>query len=1123
MNNLIRDIVVKYYNKLHTNYGGGIINFDTRVNKMEIIKGDINKLKDVLSTMDNELQNLIGKIDAIHIMSGNVNINSSEKVTQLKMRIDKLIGDLNKRVSSHTFEGMITDEELYESVDDTNLGKFKKGLLDSFVLFVKDYNDTIKRLNMYDKNTILDKLDLDLKETLKDIDTFVQYVTPIKMEVKQLLSQLVTLSKPTFDQKDVKILNTTTMKELPLYTKRLNFSKTDVKTDIIDTNKFNTFRDAVENAIKGVDMQKYVDKYISHIKANIDSVDVNIIKLNSDVYTIEKPTSSIIPMAGGNADTISTLNNKITHLGQLIGEIYDDLERVRQLYIRYNNYVIFLLYTTMVQENTTNFIYYTYINRGLLQFYRSILSDILRRFSIDDPKHDAIYFNKYHYFTVKRLYEFTVYLTNILKPMELIDINACTGNVKDSFNVLNHFKDILDSYHEVFQNKVTIYSRVNDWNIKGAYAKVFSGIANEPQIMHVDPAQCPNLKANTSEIKFTEVFDAEEFGDNTNISKYMTLETQISKKKGVMMTTYGYSGIGKTFTLFGTTGRPGLLQATLNGIRGLKAVMFRIYEIYGLGVQYPHYWTRHDIDMSIVPYNITISPQGNLVVNDDRSVTNISDFVEGDTHYIRIDERDIKNVFNNFGDTIDELDKIRKAHGRIRMTPNNPESSRSIIVYEFQNLIDDVLVPMIIVDLPGREEIVQTYVDDYLKRPFAKKYDTPFHRALLSSLAINPLYLAILVPSMIFETFNNLSNEDRKSLTEIMAMDSMKNKTTDNVENEEEVAITDIPLSDEPKVGIEYKDENLGRTTRGEPIMLSYAYDFGDLWMSKRSFKMISNPNKLTDKSVYQDTILQIKTSAKNANQVDTKINSIQYQGVLALHLLNRIILMNRFDILKQIGERIINRYFDMSNVLASIRDKRAFLKDYLNETTIKKIKDNELDDVVKGIVNYSYFLAPYEGIFINENIVGVIKVLASTILGKKDSEIKKVLLDTQDETLDFRRQKIAIREKNSHLYKDHTKVTDKTNYETYENILRNTKVLDEIYDLNKKGYSSQNIFIYNKPLISSVLSQFTKQRKLNETNIIPVNDYKIFYLFNNSQIEKCEHQYKLLENTRSLIRAVEN
>jgi hypothetical protein len=94
-------------------------------------------------------------------------------------------------------------------------------------------------------------------------------------------------------------------------------------------------------------------------------------------------------------------------------------------------------------------------------------------------------------------------------------------------------------------------------------------------------------------------------------------------------------------------------------------------------------------------------------------------------NYTIIDNSDI----NSFSKFTEKVDKKRKEYGRIKRTVNNPESSRSIMIYEFKLLLNNnKTVSFIVMDLPGKENILSTYVDNnttrsenIMSRPYDKK------------------------------------------------------------------------------------------------------------------------------------------------------------------------------------------------------------------------------------------------------------------------------------------------------------------------------------------------------------------------------------------------------------------
>jgi hypothetical protein len=57
-------------------------------------------------------------------------------------------------------------------------------------------------------------------------------------------------------------------------------------------------------------------------------------------------------------------------------------------------------------------------------------------------------------------------LSQILTPKDIIDIDNCDESIVENFVVLNHFKTVLEKYNESSMNKLTIYGRVNDINMR---------------------------------------------------------------------------------------------------------------------------------------------------------------------------------------------------------------------------------------------------------------------------------------------------------------------------------------------------------------------------------------------------------------------------------------------------------------------------------------------------------------------------------------------------------------------------------------------------------------------------------------------------------------------------------
>ena len=78
-------------------------------------------------------------------------------------------------------------------------------------------------------------------------------------------------------------------------------------------------------------------------------------------------------------------------------------------------------------------------------------------------------------------------------------------------------------------------------------------------------------------------------------------------------------------------------------------------------------------------------------------------------NYVKVD----KKHFNNLSIIIEKIEEQREigynGNKTIKSTINNPSSSRSIIFVDIKVKIDGKFVPLVLVDMPGRENIYESY------------------------------------------------------------------------------------------------------------------------------------------------------------------------------------------------------------------------------------------------------------------------------------------------------------------------------------------------------------------------------------------------------------------------------
>jgi hypothetical protein len=919
-------------------------------------------------------------------------------------------------------------------------------------------------------------------------------------------------------------------------------------------------------------------------------------------------------LIGGS--NVMELTNKMSKLTGKIAEYLDELSKYKKQVKIYNKFQIQILTHTMFlvlivtnQLFTTDYVIYDYINKGTITFYNRIVENIIKKINDNVSSDEILYFKKYHMVTLLKLSSFLDQIGQHTNADDIIDIRRCTGETANRFLLLNYFKSILESYREQYQNSITIYARINDikqpidftdidrfMNQKmfmSDYERLYYATALKQKnitdtnfmtlktgkfnlnkedidsgVMYIKASTCDALSKDIEKgkdkkfenldwmnmYKFTEVFDSLQFPMNGDISKYMTLDTQLSKGKGVAIMTYGYSGTGKTYTLFGShkDNKEGILQSTLDNINGLRGVKFRLFELYGYGLTYPHYWKNEttglprvdSIAHEIYKYDISVKPDVlayenvSIVVAKDIAKY-ISDHTGEHQTYAKIPENIVSDIFRNFDTFMNEIELVRQGKNkdgtlkignseqennqtqrkrRIRDTPNNIVSSRSVLVYDFILEIGDKNVPFLIIDLPGREEIVQTYIDPFLNNQniidILKKSELNgqkfndkilFIKTLLATMAINP----VAVPIFAYETENK-----GVEITNIVVNFINNHK--------------DRKIIFDTKLNFTFETTNIVSKDQKEFTLLEEIINKNGTQLS--NFFSIAGDKQLT-------------LNDKRSGFGYSRTNSYQYLAMIGIHIMNRLIILNRFDMIYELYVDIINKH--LNKYLISGIDKipdNNIGQTFANLKTtnfkgeiISSIKtEHQTKNILKEIIKYDYYLTPFEGIYINENIAGLIKYLAETMITNEAD--RKVFLEnlknkmSQPEGLNFQYQQKMARiwlmtngSKGTHeiqeFYGLDTKDSVISLLSPDSNIDFNTENLQKVYNSLTTSYKSNGIFNFDKPLITDILNPYTQE----------IKDYKVFYLFGNyADAEngdlrnlKCSHQYSLLENTKDFIETI--
>ena len=481
-----------------------------------------------------------------------------------------------------------------------------------------------------------------------------------------------------------------------------------------------------------------------------------------------------------------------------------------------------------------------------------------------------------YYLILRRWFNILKNLSKNLRGDQAIDIFNSNTEIQEFFNNFNILREKLDNYQILIRKPVSVYARINDIGRDNTGFKntqqfcepskddfvckrvkkddyVMFGIYDNPQyenFLNLNINQCSSiqkLKQDKPQLfkrfnrfsqlenatKFDEIFFSAEFSNNNTISRYMLLDKLLSTGIGVFLVTYGYSGVGKSFTLFGSPTMPGLLQSTISNIFNIKKTKFRIYEIYGLGLPYSDgYKNLSEINQELIHYNMKISDTTKAITLEEQTTKNFNDigkYIGNNSKELFLelpkDKKDLIKALNSISKLVEKIDIERRTAvpARVKPTVNNPDSSRSILIYDFIFTIEldngeTKEVSFVIDDMPGLEDPIKTYVIENKKKIifktmeqsefdfyecedqnqlqllkqissqrkklmsnvtnfFEKHYFTEelnyiknpieyYQELLLMSVLINPLYVALLKPNDIFYYFNRQESIFRKLVLE---------------------------------------------------------------------------------------------------------------------------------------------------------------------------------------------------------------------------------------------------------------------------------------------------------------------------------------------------------------------
>ena len=516
-------------------------------------------------------------------------------------------------------------------------------------------------------------------------------------------------------------------------------------------------------------------------------------RINTNTRDVRTRNTRARDVRTGDARTINTQSiSRIQHINdinELLLAIHDTGKEIvksmsiyRKLLYRVanehyksiNEYINFLKERKIhkiinyASENHSIFRGYGYFKKSHLEYYKRIIDEILEKKESENG-----YDIKYALFNVlDKLNNFLEQVLLLITREHYIIIDECSNKVKDIFYTLGFIINLLQNFDAEYSKKVSVIARINDYDcfmandsnchdniikvLNESTTKEYIRLINEQQYKNLtifsadekdyknlivredlcytlyedNPNITEDIKNKKTKYSFDRVFSSTDYPENRILAEFMLLPTLLRNGSNILLITLGYSGTGKSVTIFGySKGKvDGILQATLNEFMSEKIkyatvstkstnpivenISYRVYELYGLGTIYNNYW-KQQIDQIIYHHKIEKWDNNNIkvTVKEVNDLSNIQ-FQNIDQNQLEqfaiLTEKIEKNRINGFENVNKDI--------TIKRTENNPLSSRSILFFEFKIKFDKVNqkgkdeVSFCIMDLPGKELIIDSYI-----------------------------------------------------------------------------------------------------------------------------------------------------------------------------------------------------------------------------------------------------------------------------------------------------------------------------------------------------------------------------------------------------------------------------
>jgi DNA repair exonuclease SbcCD ATPase subunit len=246
---------------------------------------------------------------------------------------------------------------------------------------------------------------------------------------------------------------------------------------------------------------------------------------------------------------------------------------------------------------------------------------------------------------------------------------------------------------------------------------------------------------NTLQINTNDIIESSE---SISPGLYTTFK-QVQDGYSVVIFGYGLSGSGKTWTLLGSKGNPGILHYGLANLENVKNIRLKyLFEQYYDKINY------NNRQVSGRIHNLV----GKIPQLNDLSIDETIQFEKRIPSFINIKSLRVEDIYG----LTDMIDEYRIDKKRIKQTPNNPYSSRSHLYFVFEiEFTNGKRGFVTIVDTAGREsplDIFNTFIDTTYTSLASVMAPPPVGGVVNITKNLKPQYKDTYTPEQVFDILN---------------------------------------------------------------------------------------------------------------------------------------------------------------------------------------------------------------------------------------------------------------------------------------------------------------------------------------------------------------------------------